>query len=86
MNRGNFFKSFLTLVVAPKLLSNIDLEPYEEKRKKSYDTNRKLIHDLQLLTPKYYEHLKEKYSSEDYNSFYYTSQYNFGQIYYEKLM
>ncbi len=70
MNRGSFFKSLLTLIAAPKLLSEIDFTKAVTGESAgvalSSGSNMALISQLQLITPHYYKQYIEKYGSEDF--------------------
>ena len=65
MTRGNFFKSLLTLVVAPKIVTEIDFSKLSSANTANLvSLNGNLVRDLQLLTPMYYKKLVEKYGDE----------------------
>ncbi len=51
MNRGNFFKSLVTLLAAPSIISEIDWGKTE--RNKQYEENKKLAQSL--CVNKYFE-------------------------------
>lgn len=70
MKRSNFLKSLIGLVVAPKLIGEVD---WSEKTVEQVKMNRiitraaptgKLMQDLQLLTPHYYKQFASKYGKE----------------------
>lgn len=68
MKRRLFFKSLVTLAVAPSILSKIDFSPRVSTVQNSKSTNN-LVSELQLLTPKYYRQYLEKYGGENFTEF-----------------
>ncbi len=71
MNRSNFFKSLITLIVSPSVIGDIDWEKPKKKLifGKAKKNNKQLISELQLLTPIYYKQMVDKYGDANYTKF-----------------
>jgi hypothetical protein len=69
MKRSTFFKSLLTLIVAPKAIAEINWDKLAAENVAAIlpNANATLFNDLQLLTPHYYKQFIEKYGNENYS-------------------
>lgn len=67
MNRGVFLKSLLTLIIAPKVIGEINFDKLAAKNiATGVGATRTLVSDLQLLTPRYYEKFVKIYGNENF--------------------
>lgn len=64
MERKSFFKSLIGLIIAPKVISEIDWEPKNDTLEPADD---ELGTDLNLLIPQYYKQYMDRYGSDSYN-------------------
>jgi hypothetical protein len=64
MNRGHFFKSLLTLAVAPKIISEIDFN--KKSNKLGCKNHKSLFKKLNYLDTNYYKQMVAKYGNESY--------------------
>lgn len=68
MKRSSFLKSLFTLAVAPKIIAEINFDKLVAKNvaQVSVSANAKLISELNLIIPEYYNQLIHKYGNENY--------------------
>jgi len=62
MERGSFFKSLATFIVAPKILAKIDWT----KALKPKSPTKAIFNDLQMVIPDWYPKFIEKYADSNY--------------------
>jgi len=62
MERGSFFKSLATLIVAPKILVKINWT----KALKHKSPTKAIFNDLQMVIPEWYPKMIEKYADSNY--------------------
>jgi hypothetical protein len=70
MNRSSFFKSLLTLAVAPKIIGEIDFNKKSNKLGcKNYEKKFRQFKQLNEHGRRYYEDIVRKYGNENYHNF-----------------